>query len=254
MITKQHKQEERLIDSDETRREMSEMKALNEIAFQILQKHKRQVIPLINLYNQYVALPHISMDAEIELLNEDNQKADVMREWEPFCSELIIRINHKYLYHIEIHKAKDDNMIVRMVEYDMKIAARHSLHKLSDSAYEMEIPNPVVLFMSDTEDIPRAISYSMTFPDGSVHYCEVPTIRIPEYTLNEIREHRLFLFLPYAILKYLNSVESDRAFHLKERTDTFLQEAKTMLYDARNFDYISAEEYQDYMNFICNIC
>jgi hypothetical protein len=113
------------------------------------------------------------------------------------------------LYHIECQSKPDSTMAVRMIEYDFAIALEHT--ELKDGIYEMEFPKSCTLYLRSTENTPDELKVRIHFDsrmteDGrdSIVYT-TPVIKVQAYTMDEIFQKKLLLFLPFYIMRYEKS-------------------------------------------------
>ncbi len=128
-------------------------------------------------------------------------------------------------YHIECQSSPDGNIIVRMVEYDFFIALEN--HSAKGGILEMEFPKSCVLYLRHNASTREKESLRIKFPDGQDVLYTVPIIRVQEYGMEEIFRKKLFVLLPYYIMRYekmFQEIDGD-----KDKTDRMLREYAQIL-------------------------
>ena len=150
----------------------------------------------------------------------------------------------KKMYHIECQSTDDTTMVVRMIEYDFTIAIGTA--DKQGRRYRIEFPRSCVLFLRSSQNTPDYLEADVVFPDGQIHLYSIPTIKMSNYTKNNIFEKNLLMLLPFYIMRYekkrhdfnenpelfqelLNEYEEIRANLEKELTETGKSELYTDL-------------------------
>lgn len=161
----------------------------------IQERHPQLLIPLFNEVF-HTSYPE---NARIGRLPEEYQKL-VSKVVADSCN-----IVGNHVYHVECQSTRDGKMVLRMVEYDFMIALTGAEKK--DGSYHLKMPRSCVLYLRGDANIPAKEELKMEFADGQVvSYC-VPNVKLEDYTLDEIFEKNLLIFLPYYIMRY------EKAFH-----------------------------------------
>lgn len=113
----------------------------------------------------------------------------------------------------------------------------------------MRFPRSAVIYPEKNESLPESLRCRIIFQDGSQHDYLVPTVRIQSYSLQEIREKHLTVFIPYVLLR-LRPRLNPKAKHpltKKELTD-FVEEAILILKEELNNGALTELEFDDYIN------
>lgn len=121
------------------------------------------------------------------------------------------RISDK-IYHFECQSTTDSSMSIRMIEYDFSIALEEA-SKTGDM-YEMNFPHSCVVYLRHNAHTPEQLKVKVKLPDKTAFIYQVPTVKVQEYTRNDIFQKKLLFFLPFYIMRYeksLNRIESDPA-------------------------------------------
>lgn len=66
----------------------------------------------------------------------------------------------------------------------------------------MRFPRSAVIYPAKNKCIPEFLKCRIIFQDNSEHIYQIPTVRIQSYSLREIQEKHLTLFVPYLLLKF----------------------------------------------------
>ena len=122
-------------------------------------------------------------------------------------------------YHIECQMKNDHQMVIRMLSYDLHFAMQHCEAE-QDAAGEMilHFPRSVVLYPEKNGKIPDWLRCRIIFQDDSEHTYQVPTVKMQDYSMEEIQRKHLILFLPYVLLRLRPQLESRNGIKKEELT------------------------------------
>ncbi len=110
-------------------------------------------------------------------------------------------------------------------------------------------PRSAVIYPEKNRRIPDVLRCRIIFQDGSEHIYQVPTVRIQSYSLEEIQEKHLNLFLPYVLLRLRPQLNPERKFPLtKNELTAFVDKVMIILKDEVEQGYLTEQEYDDYVN------
>lgn len=154
-------------------------------------------------------------------------------------------------YHIECQMHNDKTMGIRMILYDLHYAIEHCVSKdhMTDELI-IRFPHSFVLYPNQNEHIPNSLTCRIIFQDGSEHIYRIPTVKVQSYSLEEIHEKHLNLFIPYLLLRLKPRFNSkNHPLSKKELTD-FLNEIIFILQDDLTNGYLTRMEYDDYINLL----
>lgn len=156
----------------------------------IQERHPELLIPLVNevFHTSYPA------DAKVTRLPEEYQKL-VSKVVADSCNMI-----GKRIYHVECQSTKDGKMMLRMAEYDFMIALANA--EQQGERYRLRMPKSCVLYLRGDIGIPDEEELELELADGQVIRYRVPNVRLKDYTLDEIFEKNLLIFLPYYIMRY----------------------------------------------------
>lgn len=118
------------------------------------------------------------------------------------------------IYHIECQSTDDLTMAVRMVEYDFVTAVEFA-HK-QGRRYQLEFPHSFVLYLRSGRNTPEFLEIDMIFPNGQSYLYKIPTMKLENYTKDNIFEKNLLMLLPFYIMRY-----EKRAHEVSEDPELF---------------------------------
>ena len=144
----------------------------------------------------------------------------------------------------------DRDMVIRMVAYDLHFAMQHTTSGEQNlDGLVMRFPRSAVIYPEKNNRIPDVLRCRIIFQDGSEHIYQIPTVRIQSYSLEEIQEKHLNLFLPYVLLRLRPRLNPKRKFPLtKNELTAFVDKVMIILKDEVEQGYLTEREYDDYVN------
>lgn len=152
-------------------------------------------------------------------------------------------------YHLECQMKNESEMVIRMFAYDVRFAITHS-KKLDRDTGEITLyfPRSVVIYPEKNNAVPDHLECRVVFQDNSEHIYRIPTVKIQTYSLKEIKEKHLTLFIPYTILRLRPRLKTDLKHPLTQKELTeFVEEAILILKEELFAGYLTELEYQDYV-------
>ena len=152
-------------------------------------------------------------------------------------------------YHLECQMKNNREMVIRMFAYDVRFAITHS--KVMEKDTEeiiLYFPRSVVIYPEKNSSIPDQLKCRVVFQDNSEHIYRIPTVKIQTYSLKEIKEKHLTLFIPYTILRLRPRLKAGlkRPLTQNELTE-FVEEAILVLKEELSHGYLTELEYYDYV-------
>ena len=165
-------------------------------------------------------------------------------------SDITLLVNGTDLYHIECQMSNDADMIVRMIEYDFHFALRHGIQMEAPNIYTLYFPNSTVLYPDTKESIPDNLICRVIFPDGSIHKYQVPTMKIQSYSLEDIRQKHLTLFIPFKLLSFRPRLKSKTNPIRQNELTEYIKELIFILDEEYKNGNITNHEYKDYIGLI----
>ena len=176
----------------------------------IQERRPKLLIPLVNEVF-HTAYPE---NMKVTRLPEEYQKV-VSKVVADSCNRIMEQI-----YHFECQSTIDGNMILRMVEYDFMIALTESWNQLDKR--KMKFPRACIIYLRATKNTLTEEQLEIEMADGQIITYRVPTIRLRDYSIDEIFEKNLLILLPYYIINY--EKELSKVAEEKERKENLLSE------------------------------
>lgn len=161
----------------------------------IVQKMTFLIIPAINeaFGTSY------DMDTDVtKLRNEHLEMAGKI------ITDSIFRIGGM-LYHLECQSTVDGTMALRMFEYDAAIAIEDAYK--GKAPCTVKFPLSAVIYLRPDKNAKDFLSMQVEFPDGQSLIYKVPVINVQKYSLDEIFNKWLWIFLPFYIMRYEKEIK-----------------------------------------------
>lgn len=152
-------------------------------------------------------------------------------------------------YHLECQMKNDNEMVIRMFAYDVRFAMTHSKAMDTDTGeITLYFPRSVVIYPEKNNAIPDHLKCRVIFQDNSEHIYKIPTVKNQTYSLKEIKEKHLTLFIPYSILRLRPLLKAGCKHPLTQNELTeFVGEAILVLKEELHDGYLTEREYNDYV-------
>ena len=122
-------------------------------------------------------------------------------------------------YHIECQSTEDQTMVLRMIEYDFAIGLENAMKV--DGTYRIQLPHPCILYLRGEKQV-KYLSLELVLFDGQIIKYQVPVIRMEWYSLNEIIEKNLVIYM-MRYEKMRDRIEKD-----PEQRERMFQECRSM--------------------------
>lgn len=158
----------------------------------MLEKMPELVIPLINEVfgkNYPADIPIVQMRNE-----HQTQSGEIITD-----SRLLIADK---IYHIECQSTSDSKMVLRMIEYDFAIGLEDA--KMENGIYRMYFPHSCVIYLRG-KGRKDNLTLEIIMPDGQTLKYSLPAVYVEKYTRDTIFQKKLFLLLPFYIMRYEKS-------------------------------------------------
>ena len=107
-------------------------------------------------------------------------------------------------YHAECQSSTDGTIAVRIFEYDAQIAVENA-HTEKDGT-TFTFPYSAILYLRCPASAARTMRVTHKVPNGCISY-EIPILKVPEYTADEILEKKLYFLIPFHIFAYEKELE-----------------------------------------------
>ena len=130
-------------------------------------------------------------------------------------------------YHAECQSSTDGTITVRIFEYDAQIAAENAQTKKDETIFTF--PYSALLYLRCPINTPRTMRVTYKVPNGGISY-EIPILKVPEYTADEILEKKLYFLIPFHIFAYEKELEkiNDNAGKLENLLQVYKRFAEVL--------------------------
>ena len=223
----------------------------DEIAKGIAMSMPAQLIPVVNeiFHRDYAP------DADIDFLSTEYATLDKTgyHAYSIVLSDITFRVNREEIYHLEFQIQKDSRISIRIMEYDFPIALRHgSTIDPETQELHVSLPHSSVIYLTGNNSNPQPLSCQIQFPDGSMHPCDVPVVELQHYSLEEIRQKHLLMFLPFTFLRFRRDANANKkpVKGLVKELTAFLEEAILILDEEFQSELLSEMDYTEYMRLL----
>ena len=141
-------------------------------------------------------------------------------------------------------------MVIRMFAYDVHFAITHTKTMDGDTGeITLKFPRSVVIYPEGIRAVPDHLQCRVIFQDNSEHIYTIPTVKVQSYSLKEIREKHLILFLPYTMLRFRSRLRRKKKITEKELTG-YLEEVILILKEEVSAGGLTELQYHDYVRLI----
>lgn len=179
------------------------------------ERHGKLLIPVVNeTFDE-----HYPKGTQVTRLPDNYQKI-VSKTVADSCNVIGDRV-----YHVECQSRNDSTMVLRMVEYDFMIGL--SMAENEDGMYRIRFPRSCVIYLRQNGNTPDKEEMELEFQDGQRITYTVPTVLVQDYTLNEIFDKQLYIFLPFYIMRYEKDMSDISAS--AERKKALLEEYEDIM-------------------------
>lgn len=154
-------------------------------------------------------------------------------------------------YRIECQMENDQFMVIRMISYDLHYAIEHCTSRDTQTdEIIIRFPHSMVLYPDQNNKLPDSLQCRVIFQDNSEHIYRIPAVRIQSYSLEEIHQKHLDLFIPYLLLRLKPHITSKTHPLTKKELTEFLKSIILILQDDLTNEYLTVREYNDYVNLL----
>lgn len=133
---------------------------------------------------------------DVEVIPIRNERFTLNKE---LITDAVVKID-EHLYHIECQSKEDGSMSIRMLEYDFVIA--YDNMRKTGEPYRLEFPESCVIYLRKGTGKTGTRPVEVVFPTGEKVNYSMKVINIQDYSMDEIFQKNLLMFLPFYILRY----------------------------------------------------
>lgn len=108
-------------------------------------------------------------------------------------------------FQVECQSVADKNMAMRILEYSLSFALDAA--NVNEVKATAEIQNAAVLYLRSSDNTPVSYEMEVVAPNQQSICWNVPTIKVADYTLNDLFDKRLYFLLPFYVFNFENQLE-----------------------------------------------
>ena len=159
----------------------------------------------------FPAVPEIA-DAEIEILGNEHPKEEQEDGKETISkryTDCVVKIRGM-MYHLEAQSTSDGSILLRLTEYDLRIAMEHAVYDRKRKSLTIEIPLSGLLYFQGTgRRRKKSGSMRVCLSRDGVQLAEydVPVMYVQAYSLEELFEKDLYFLLPFFVLRFRDELK-----------------------------------------------
>ena len=171
--------------------------------------HTRLFIPLINDrfnkdYSMNEAFELLPTDEYITEYSEEKDKPKIEKR----ITDFIIKIRgDKYL--LECQSYNDGSMALRIAEYTFLTAKQNAV--IDNGKLNITMPYYSVIYIRSNAATPKQTKITFTFPGGDTVDYSADNLILSDFTKEEIIEKKLYVLIPFYLLKYESIMKDDNA-------------------------------------------
>lgn len=223
-------------------------KLWDEIFKSIIRHMPEQLFPLFKLtfgkeYPRNATVELLSTEYPVPGKNGSGQISSIF-------ADIVLKIAGTDLYHLECQMEKEDGISVRMFEYDINISLLYGLGE-DVKTQDLHFPSSIILYLGTNSRVPDKEHCRIIMADNSEIVYTVPVIKVQDYSLQEIKENHLTIFLPYTFLRFRPRLRTKNNKVSKKELTMFVKEVIIVLKYELSEGNITYWQYNDYINYIC---
>ena len=220
----------------------------DEITKSIADKMPKQLLPLIKeaFHKEYPE------DAEIKFLSTEHilPSTENSKAFRKILSDISFTVNKTDLYHLECQMTNDHTILIRMIEYDTSIALQNGLEMSDTGEFIIHFPKSTVMYPDSNDSYPDSLSCTIIFPDDTRHRYQIPTIKVQSYSLQEIEQKHLNIFIPFMLLQFRSRINSKRNPIKENELTEYVKGLIFILKNEFTAERLTEKEFQDFIKFI----
>lgn len=147
-----------------------------------------------------------TLEEDISIHGEPNERylidgvkpANVSKRFTDSC----LRIGNK-LYHVECESQNDGSILLRLAEYNVRIAIDNAVNDATNDRVIIRLPESALLRLRSSENNPK-ISYrtiEYAYEEQSISI-KTPVMNVQAYSADEIFEKKLYFLIPFYCIRY----------------------------------------------------
>ena len=153
-------------------------------------------------------------------------------------NDAMLRIRDK-IYHIECQSTSDGLMVIRMIEYDFRIALEETRNILmnelkkkpeerSKEPFIFQFPQSCMVCVRPGIEKENTLKLQIVMPNGEKVLYEVPVVQAQSFTKEDMFQKRLLILIPFYVLRYEKDIK-DRKNEILDKLETEYEYIKKQL-------------------------
>ena len=132
-------------------------------------------------------------DSTIVYTNRESTNAALKHHF----ADVFLVINGEHHYHLEAQIYLDSTIVLRVFEYGFY----HALESRQDDSLQLDFPEPIVIYLVDSPDIPPESTLHINFSRQGTFDYHVHNFIYPRHSLAELEQKKLIVLIPFQILR-----------------------------------------------------
>lgn len=177
----------------------------------LLQRFPKLAVALINeVFHVDYAEDEVIIQGRNEYHSLDNK----------VINDATFRIRDK-IYHIECQSTSDGLMVIRMVEYDFKIALEETRNILmnelkkrpeerSKEPLSFQFPQSCIVCVRPGIEKEEALKLQIVMPNGQKVLYEVPVVQAQSFSKEDMFKKKLLILIPFYVLRYEKDIRAGK--------------------------------------------
>ena len=135
-------------------------------------------------------------------------------------NDAMLRIRDK-IYHIECQSTSDGLMVIRMIEYDFRIALEETRNILmnelkkkpeerSKEPLSFQFPQSCMVCVRPGIEKEDALKLQIVMPNGEKALYEVPVVQAQSFSKEDMFQKRLLILIPFYVLRYEKDIKDGK--------------------------------------------
>ena len=111
-----------------------------------------------------------------------------------------------HVYHLECQSLEDGTIVIRLVEYGLFLAVRNANLDKKTGVLNVNLPRQLVLYLRRRE-AGKSVEVNYRYDDQQIRVL-IPGIPVQKYSIRELFEKKLYLLIPYYMMRYEEQFET----------------------------------------------
>lgn len=154
-----------------------------------------------------------------------NDQESISEDFERRIGDLFMTIQnekHKQHYHIEFQTHNDSAMVIRMFRYGFDDAVKRAIVNDPEQSRIIDLPKQLVIFLEENSSIHNMLTFTLCTPDGNEMPYNVPVIKYWEYSIEQLKQEKMYGLLPLQVFKFRRKIEAIKNSGASEQEKSML--------------------------------